>query len=219
MVGNQRRLTNQDSKASLIKTHYEVKYVVYKNGGILYWPRCVQCNIVWLIFVRSCIATGKSCMMRDVYAGIAHTEYEYKYHIALKYRWPRTRNMYDDIVKWKRFRITVLCESNPPVTGGLSSQRTSNSDLRYLFGVSPKLLLNKTLQWSVKWDGMTLMWHHCNMYCFGRKLDILWRWYMVIWDVMHCCLFDGEMIWFNWIMQTSELKSTVVPSNPGICKI
>ena len=48
-------------------------------------------------------------MMRDVYAGIAHTEYEYKYHIALsnKYRWPRTRNMYDDIVKWKRFSITA----------------------------------------------------------------------------------------------------------------
>ena len=75
VLGNHRRLkTNQDSKASLIKTHCEVKYVVCKNGGILYWPRCVQCNIVWLIFVRSCIATGKSCIMRDVYAGVAHTE-------------------------------------------------------------------------------------------------------------------------------------------------
>ena len=49
--------------------------------------------------------------------------------------------------------LLVLCEGNPPVTGGFPSQKASNGDLWWV---------DQALDWPVIRDAMTVIWRRRN---------------------------------------------------------
>ena len=61
----------------------------------------------------------------------------------------------------------ALCEGNPPVTGGVPSQRARNAGFEVFFDVRLKKRLNK--QSSRRWFQMTRcsLWRHCSLYFIG----------------------------------------------------
>ena len=58
----------------------------------------------------------------------------------------------------KPFRITDLCEGNPPVTGGFQHKGSVTQSFNVVF----KKLLNKTVEFSVISNVMTSKWRHGN---------------------------------------------------------
>ena len=66
-----------------------------------------------------------------------------------------------DVIKWKHFRVTGLCEGNPPLTGGFPSQRPVTRSFAVFFD----LRLNKRLSKSRhRWfeTPSPSFWRHCN---------------------------------------------------------
>ena len=45
--------------------------------------------------------------------------------------------VYDDVIKWKHFRVTDLCADNSPVTGEFPSQRPVTQSFDVFFDLRP----------------------------------------------------------------------------------
>ena len=84
-------------------------------------------------------------------------------------------SLHDDVIKWKYFPcyLLVLCEGNPPVTGGFPSQRSVTRSFDGFFDVH---LLNKRLSkqsryWLFETPYRSLL-RHCNGCSPGQDFEV-----------------------------------------------
>ena len=67
----------------------------------------------------------------------------------------------------KLYALLAFCEGNPPVTGGLPSQREVAGSFDVFCDAHRKQKRLNKLELSVIGDALTVMWRHCNNVDFG----------------------------------------------------
>ena len=64
---------------------------------------------------------------------------------------------HDDVIKWKDFRVTDLCEGKPPVIGGFPSRRPVTWGFDVFFLSVPERTVEQTIKMSVIWDAIAFI--------------------------------------------------------------
>ena len=80
------------------------------------------------------------------------------------------RGIHDDVIRWKYFRVTGLCEGNPPVTSGFPSQRSMTRSFDVFFLSAPEQTAEQTIEaqvisHAVAFIMMSLWWHRLSEKC------------------------------------------------------
>ena len=98
----------------------------------------------------------------------------------IRYRQLCVENICNDVFPWLIKQLLLWFrdigvprywsfECNLPGTGGLPSQGPSISRRWYFLCCSPEQVIEHTVQLSVTWDAMALMWRHFNVYLFASS--------------------------------------------------
>ena len=85
---------------------------------------------------------------------------------------------HDDVIKWKDFRVTDLCEGKPPVIGGFPSRRPVTWGFDVFFYLCLNELLSK--QSRCRWfeTPSRSLWHHCNTDLHsGQGIQMTYGWF------------------------------------------
>ena len=87
---------------------------------------------------------------------------------------------------------------DPSVSGGFSSQKTTNMEFGCFLCSKPKQGVEWIVAMPVIWDNLMFMWHHCNV-----QPDTLNKWNLyTVHPTNHAC--SSTLIFFNYFVLSSQ---------------